>query len=187
VELAPRDALLADKVGIVLAERTPPVEAGLGMYGAIEVDGVGVLRGGIDGHATGAAGQLRPVDLAAHWLCLGPDLDAVNVHALGIVAAALQQAAALGAVEPQFGQVGVGVAHSLEGRAALRESVLDAVETRRAGLVRQVVAAGGLGRGEQGPMVVAAAAVVARRRQAQQENRQGGRLGFGLGIAVGRQ
>ena len=65
---------------------------------------------------------------------------------LHIVAAALQQPAAFRAVEPQFGQVGVGVAEGPEGGAALRVRVLDAVQAGRAGAVRQIVPAGRLGR-----------------------------------------
>ena len=166
MEVASRYALLADEIGIVLTQWAPPVETGLGMDGPVKVDGIGVLRGvGIDGHATAAdpdgilrAGiptQLGLVDVAAHWRwrCLlllfwGFDLDPVDVHVVAdIVAPALQQPAALGTVDPQFGQIGVRVAHGLEGGAALREGVLDAIEAGGTGAVRQIVAAGGLGRG----------------------------------------
>ena len=163
MEVASRYALLADEIGIVLAQWAPPVEAGFGMDGPVKIDGIGVLRGvGIDGHAAAAdadgirrAGiptQLGLVDVAAHWRLLllfwGFDLDPIDVHAVtDIVAPALQQPAALGTVDPQFGQIGVRVAHGLEGGAALREGVLHAVEAGGTGAVRQIVAAGGLGRG----------------------------------------
>ena len=160
VEVASRYALLADEIGIVLAQWAPPVEAGLGMDGPVKVDGIGMLRGvGIDGHtapdveilrADEVATQPGLVDLAAHRRLLLPwfDLDPIDVHVItDIVAPALQQAAALGTVDPQFGQIGIRVAHGLEGGAALREGVLHAVEAGGTGAVRQIVAAGGLRRG----------------------------------------
>ena len=160
MEVASRYALLADEIGIVLAQWAPPVEAGLGMDGPVKVDGIGMLRGvGIDGHTAPDVGILRTdevtgqpglVDMTAHrWLLLPCfDLDPIDVHVLtDIVAPALQQAAALGTVDPQFGQIGIRVAHGLEGGAALREGVLHAVEAGGTGAVRQIVAAGGLGRG----------------------------------------
>lgn len=63
MEVASWYALLADEIGIVLAERTPPIEAGFGMDGPIKVDGIGMLRGvGIDGYATRTAATSHAAD-----------------------------------------------------------------------------------------------------------------------------
>lgn len=91
--------------------------------------------------------------MVAHWkllllLFLGSHLDPIDVHVItGIVAPTLQQTTALGTVDPQLGQIGIRVAHGLEGGAALREGMLHAIEAGGTGAVRQIVAAGGLGRG----------------------------------------
>ena len=156
--------------------------AGGGGDGPVEVDGIGVLRagvGGVDEAILGgvAVAVVRQDNLAGRGGPVPPSAvlfpTIIVPIVLQIVASALQQSAALGTVDPQLGQVGVGVAQVLEGGAALRVRVLDAVQTGGAGSVRQIVPAGRLGRDEEEGRVVA---VVGWAEQRQKSG--GGRSGL---------
>ena len=145
--------------------------AGGGGDGPVEVDGIGVLRAGVGGvdeailsgvavvavRQDNLAGRGGPVPPSA---VLFPTIVVPIV--LHIVASALQQSAALGTVDPQLGQVGVGVAQVLEGGAA-----------GGAGSVRQIVPAGRLGRDEEEGRVAAVVGWAEQRQKSGGAGRSG--------------
>ena len=157
------------------------LRAGVGVGGVDEA-----ILGGVAVAVVAVAVAVRQDDLAGRGgpvlppAVLFPAIIGIVRTVLPIVAPALQQPAALGAVDPQLGQVGVGVAQAPEGGAAPRVRVLDAVQAGRAGAVGQVVPAGRLGRREGEAEGGAAAAGVAVAGGAEQRQKGGGGRGGGL-------
>ena len=156
--------------------------AGGGGDGPVEVDGIGVLRagvGGVDEAILGgvAVAVVRQDNLAGRGGPVPPSAvlfpTIIVPIVLQIVASALQQPAALGTVDPQLGQVGVGVAQVLEGGAALRVRVLDAVQAGGAGSVRQIVPAGRLGRDDEEGRVAAVVGWAEQRQKSGGAGRSG--------------